>query len=210
MWCQVLSRLRFYRPQVGPENMPIPPFTLDGILPPFLGRGPGDSPDFMSPHVVSVVDVVIHFATSNRRRDILIDWLRYRQQLRAIGITRGLQWLSGSFVEDKAPNDLDIVLFIHRPARYRTNSAFMGLVQANYDLFERFRIKSSYKLDVFPVDLDASAMNVVAATAYWLQLFSHQRITSLWKGILEVEQSDMKDEAALLAGLTTPAPGGIP
>lgn len=81
--------------------MPIPPYSLDGVLPPFIGaRGPGDRSDLMSPYKVSVEEIVRFFGTSDERKRILAGWLEYRKDLRAIGITRGYQWLDGSCVED--------------------------------------------------------------------------------------------------------------
>jgi hypothetical protein len=38
---------------------------------------------------------------------------------------------------------------------------------------------------------------VVDDTRYWLGLFSHQRDTLLWKGILKVAMADDNDGAAL-------------
>ena len=101
--------------------MSIPSFTLDGILPPFTGSDPAQPANHMSPYVVTATEVVSHFATSDERKEILAGWLRYRQALRNVGITRGFQWLDGSFLEDKEslgggpPNDIDLLVYYHRP-----------------------------------------------------------------------------------------------
>src|SRR5438046_1296146 len=104
--------------------MPIPAFNIDGVLPPFVGIDPGQQAAFMSPYEVTVAEVVGRFATTPDRRAILVGWLEYRAVLRAKGLRRGFQWLDGSFLEDKDPQDLDLMLFVQRPARYRSDQAF--------------------------------------------------------------------------------------
>jgi hypothetical protein len=100
--------------------MGIPTFTIDGILPPFMGLTPGDDPSQMSPYEVNAEEVVKRFCTSGPRRQILKGWLDHRNELRAIGIASGFQWLDGSFLEEKEPKDLDIVSFVHLPGNVKT------------------------------------------------------------------------------------------
>ena len=197
--------------------MPIPMYSLDGVLPPFIGaRGPGDHSNLMSPYKVSVEETVRFFGTSDERKRILAGWLEYRNDLRKIGINRGYQWLDGSFVEDKErlknspPQDLDLVLFFRRPSSQRTNKAFTQLAQANRAMFDRNAIKAKYHLDVFSIDLDGDTQNAVSLARYYLQLFSHQRDTQIWKGMLQVKHDDGKDEAVLLARLIGALSGGQP
>jgi len=47
-------------------KVPVPPFTINGVLPPFIGSDPAQISDLMSPYEVSVVEVITHFATSDR------------------------------------------------------------------------------------------------------------------------------------------------
>jgi hypothetical protein len=190
--------------------MAIPQFTMEGILPPFTGSDPGGAPDLMSPYKVSTAAAVNHFSTSDRRKEILAGWLQYRQDLRSIGIVDGFQWLDGSFVEDKSPNDLDLVVFLRRPASHFDDKAFHSLMNSRQDLFDRAALKAKYHLDVLFVDLDGNASVIVVATAYYLQLFSHQRQTFLWKGLIRVQHDDAQDDANLLSGLTSPAAGVAP
>jgi hypothetical protein len=97
--------------------MPIPAFSIDGVLPPYVGPGgPGGAPQDMTPYVATAVEVVLTLGTTPRRRTILGRWLDHRAALRGLGFQRGFQWLDGSFVEQKEPNDLDIVTFVFRPA----------------------------------------------------------------------------------------------
>jgi hypothetical protein len=167
--------------------MPIPAFSIDGVLPPYVGSGgPGGAPQDMTPYVVTAVEVVLTLGTSPKRRTILAHWLDHRAALRGLGFQRGFQWLDGSFVEEKEPNDLDIVTFLFRPATVLGHADLGGLIGANAHLFDRPQVKTSYMLDAFFIDLDASPEGIVNVSRYWLGLFSHRRADGLWKGMLQV------------------------
>ena len=98
--------------------MPIPSFSIDGVLPPYISpSGPAGRAEDMSPYVVSAFEVVSTFGGSNERAKILDGWLRHREELRSLGFQRGFQWLNGGFVENKEPRDLDVVTFLFRPAK---------------------------------------------------------------------------------------------
>ena len=193
--------------------MPIPLFTIDGVLPPFVGpNGPGGAPEDLSPYAVSATEVVTTFATSATRRTILKGWLDHRAALRAIGFDRGFQWLDGSFVEDKNPKDLDLISFFYRPLGIHDGNTLVRLMQANIGLFGRSQVRSTYSLDFFPIDLNGTPETLVSLTRYWLGLFSHRRQDGLWKGMLQVRLEDEADDTAALALLTpaAPNPGGTP
>src|SRR5262249_45121429 len=112
--------------------MPIGPFTIDGVLPPFVGpRGPGGAVEDMSPFSVTALEVVTTLGWCEQRRAILQGWLNHRAALRGIGFNRGFQWLDGSFVESKDPQDLDLVTFLYRPTTVRDTKQLMELMQAN-------------------------------------------------------------------------------
>ena len=180
--------------------MPIPSFTIDGTLPPFVGPdGPGGAPEDLSPYATTAAEVVTTLATSATRRTILKGWLEHRAALRGIGFDRGFQWLDGSFVEDKQPQDLDIVSFFYRPPGIHDGKMLARLMQANIGLFARPQVKATYSLDFFPVDLNGTPEALVSLTRYWLGLFSHRREDSLWKGMLQVRLEDEADDTAALA-----------
>lgn len=182
--------------------MPIPAFTHDGVLPPFVGPdGPGGSSDDMSPYLVTATEVVTTFGHTEERKDILRGWLRHRADLRAAGFGTGFQWLDGSFVEEKEPKDLDVVAFLYRPAGIADGNALAKLMRANAQLFVRSRVKTEYRLDFFPLDLEGSPEALVAVSRYYLGLFSHRRADYLWKGMLQVRLEDEADDAAALASL---------
>ena len=182
--------------------MPIPAFTHDGVLPPFVGRdGPGGAPEDMSPYVATATEVVTTFGHTTERKNILRGWLRHRAELRAAGFDTGFQWLDGSFVEEKEPKDLDVVAFLYRPAGIADGGALAKLMRTHADLFIRSRVKSEYRLDFFPIDLDGSSEVLVGLTRYYLGLFAHRRIDYLWKGLVQVRLEDEADDAAALTSL---------
>jgi len=183
--------------------MPLPPaFTIDGVLPPFTGpQGPGDDPAFMSPYIVTASEVVSRLGTDENRRGILVGWLKHRAALRSLGFVRGFQWLDGSFLENKVPQDLDTVTFLHRPSGIQDGADLLQLMRASPHLFIRDAVKSAYKLDAFFIDLQGNPETLVSISRYFLGLFSHQRDTFLWKGMAQVRLEDPVDDAAAIAAL---------
>jgi hypothetical protein len=182
--------------------MPIPAFTIDGVLPPYVGPdGPGGAAEDMSPYVATALEVVATLGASSGRKDILTGWLRHRAALRAIGFERGFQWLDGSFVETKEPRDLDVVSFLYRPPGIVDPSQLLAVMRANGHLFVRSLVKAEFRLDAFPIDLDGSAEALVSSARYFLGLFSHRRGDDLWKGMLQVRLEDAADDAAALTAL---------
>jgi hypothetical protein len=189
--------------------MPIPPFNLNGVLPPYVGpSGPGGAFQHLSPYQVSAVDVAIALGTTANRQDILRKWLDHRRRLRLIGLTRGFQWLDGSFVEQKDPNDLDIVTFTHRPAVASNQVDWDALVTANLSILERTQVKASFRLDAQFVDLNGDPEFAIELTRYFGGLFSHRRGDDLWKGMLKTRLEDAADDAAALGILGPPLAGG--
>lgn len=190
--------------------MPIPDFTIDGILPPFVGPdGPGASSNIMTPYRATAEEVVVRFGGTVRRNEILRGWLDHRAALRAAGVARGFQWVDGSFVEDKEPNDIDVLTYFHRPAGFAALADFRTWVTTNARLLNRAFVKQTYKVDFFPFDLQGSPEALVEATRYYGALFSHRRDSNLWKGMLSVRLEDPADDAAALAAITPPAAAGV-
>lgn len=179
--------------------MPIPAFTIDGILPPFRSPlGPGAAAGEMSPFFANPMEVVASFAGTDHRRNIVRHWLQHRQELRSLGLADGVQWLDGSFVEDKNPNDLDIVTLLRRPAGM-TGADFDNLVMANLRLFDRARVRAVFMLDSFFLDLDGDPWTLVGNVLYLGSLFSHRRGDYMWKGMLQVRLDDPLDAQAMTA-----------
>lgn len=182
--------------------MPIPAFTIDGILPPYVGpKGPGGAMEDMTPYVVSATEVVATLGSSSQRQTILRHWLNHRAALRRIGFTRGYQWLDGSFVEQKDPKDLDVVTFTYRPTNAKDKAALTALINANLGIFHRTLVKKAFMLDAFFLDFEGSAEALVSVSRYYLGLFSHRRGDDLWKGMLQVRLEDVTDDQTALSAL---------
>ena len=98
----------------------IPAWNNIGALPPIAPGAPGHSSE-RSPYAVNIHQIVGTFGFTERRRTILRGVLGYRESMYRAGITRGFQWIDGSFIEDvetlenRDPNDLDVVTFFHLP-----------------------------------------------------------------------------------------------
>lgn len=139
--------------------------------------------------------------SSEERRDIFLGLLEYRQRLQAIGFADGVQWLSGSFMEDietlerRSPKDVDVVTFCHRPPHLVGDDLeWHAFFNANLALFDPVKTKAAFKCDSYFVDLDTVPMNVVSLTRYWFGLFSHRR-GGLWKGLLQIPLAVSQDDA---------------
>ena len=177
----------------------IPAFNASMVLPPFVGDNPGIRAS-MSPYKVQIFDVVKRFATSAERVALLIGLLSYRKALRQCGVVDGFQWLDGSFVEDvervrnRAPADIDLVTFASRPAGSE-GPDMQQWITSNGALFDPSQTKENFRCDAFFVDLRKRPDLLVQDTSYWFGLFSHQRATSLWKGMIQVPMQSNDDDA---------------
>jgi len=169
----------------------IPTHNLSGVLPPFTG----DSPVYkasVSPYPCSVGEFAGRFSSSSERAALLSGFLEYRAALLACGFTDGFQWVDGSFLENiealkgRPPGDIDVVTLLHRPVSIKTSADWKAFVEANADLLFPQFIKSRFRCDAYIVDLDVRSDILVKDVYYWYGLFSHQRSTFLWKGMLEI------------------------
>ena len=152
----------------------------------------------MSPFGSTVLAVVDRFGTTPNRCNILHDWLSHRRELRDAGIIKGFQWLDGSFVEDKEPNDLDLVTFLHRPAGCEDLSNWIAWLEEHKTRLVRDDVKRKYRLDFFAIDLYGDPETTVDVSSYFLGLFSHKRSTNQWKGMVKVRLEEDDSEAAKL------------
>ena len=188
-----------------PNPSVIPDFTISGVLPPFTGPSPVVSAS-MSPYSATLIQIADKMCKSNERQAIFRGLLSYRQQLASLGFTQGIQWLSGSFMEDietlerRHPNDIDIVTLCHRPHGLVDNDlAWRMFIDSNRKLLSSTETKKTYRCDSYFVDLDSGVLNVVDQARYWFGLFSHRR-GGLWKGLLQVSLTVTQDdvEASLM------------
>lgn len=162
-----------------------------------------------SPYPVTTSELVQRFAISSARSMVLDGLLRYRAELRGLGFVQGFQWLDGSFVENvearenRAPNDVDLVTFAHRPAGM-DNIAIKRLLPTRPDLFDQERCKAGFHCDTNLVNLTTAPEWLITQTRYWYGLYSHRRGDALWKGMLQLPL-DSDDTAARAAlGLLWP------
>lgn len=185
----------------------IPAFNQSGVLPPFLPEQSPAQSAAMAPYLASMVELAATLTSSPERVAILNGFLDFRQNLRAAGFNEGFQWVAGSYLEDcerqrgRPPQDVDIVTFARRPASYEDDGNWREFVAHNPGLFSPSIVKESHRCDAFFVDLTLPQEAIVSQTRYWFGLFSHQRSTYLWKGILAVDlQDDDLGARALLSG----------
>lgn len=177
---------------------PIPPHNPGGVLPPFDGIDPAQRAQ-RAPYRASLEEVVHRFATSPNRIAILRGYLRLRTVVHQAGLVNGFQWLDGSFIDQMArePNDLDVVTFFFRPEG-ATRSTLGNLWSRYQDAFDPTAARRTYRCDAYYVDMSAPGTDeLVRQTVYWHGLFSHQRETYTWRGMIEVNLSPSGDETAL-------------
>ncbi len=166
--------------------MPIPPFDHNHVIPPHLGDP--RVPTELSPYPCTSLELCQRFATSPERKEILLNFLRFRDILRTHNLFNAIQWLDGSFlenievIENRAPRDLDVVtIFWGYDLNFQQNLI---------TLFPEFRdsdlSKNNFKLDHYPFDASWNPMLTVEYSRYWTHLFSHNR-NAVWKGMLSVE-----------------------
>ncbi|WP_309603042.1 DUF6932 family protein [Sphingomonas sp.] len=182
----------------------IPEFELGNVLPPFMGGDVLGQFHPRSPYVASMSELVARFATSPERATILRGLMDYRDALRDIGFLRAFQWIDGSFVEacelikGRPPGDVDVISVVQRPEEHADENAWAAFVGAHANgLFDSDFCKATYSCDSYFIDLGIEPSAVSEQSAYWFGLFSHQRDTFRWKGLVQIDlQSD--DEAAML------------
>jgi hypothetical protein len=146
-------------------------------------------------------ELLVRFGTTPHRRTLFLGLLDYRRELAALGFRWGFQWIDGSYLEAvelnerRDPRDIDVVTFAARPE----NIPDIALVaQGRPELFRPSLTKKKFGCDAYFVDLGMTTLAVHNQTAYWLGLFSHQRATNLWKGMLKIPLLSDDDEALQL------------
>ena len=189
----------------------IPPFAPSGVLPPYIGPSPADILG-VSPYRTTMSEIATTLATTKERAKLCRGLLDYREALRAIGITRAVQWINGSFCENvevtrgKPPADIDVVTLLLRPPSHQDDAAWVALVTANLHVFDPAQTKAQYHCDAYPIDLHLPLDHTISQLTYWFGLFTHKRTTTLWKGILQVPilSDDVAASANVAATLNPP------
>lgn len=187
--------------------MSIPAYDLGLVLPPFLGPRPGSMAS-QSPYDATTAEIVARFGTSPARNTLLRGLLNLRAALRGIGVEEGYQWIDGSFVEDKerrlgaAPGDIDVVTVFDRPMGYTDNATWNKMIGPHAALFDPAHCKATYQCEAFYIDLGRRGQQVAALSAFWFSLFSHQRETFRWKGVVRCSLGGAGTDATADAELT--------
>jgi hypothetical protein len=179
------------------SDVVIPGWNSNGVIPPIDPTNPTSFE--RSPYEVSLTDLVLRFGTSLERQEVLNGFLLFRSELHKVGLTRGVQWLDGSFLENieslesRAPNDIDVVTFYHRPNSYTQQELF----KASPRLFNHDNVKEDYHVDAYLINLDDNTPEfLVSSSAYWYSVWSHRR-NLLWKGYLQIDLSQTHDASAI-------------
>lgn len=188
----------------------IPDFNHSHVLPPFVGDTPIQAA-LSSPYTTTASELVARFGSTPQRCSLLHGLFAYRKALRALGFADGFQWLDGSFVEnieaheDRAPKDVDVVTFAHKPAGLDV-AGVNALLAANPEVFDVARARQRFGCDAYVVQLDGAPHKLVVRAAYYQGLFSHRRSDNVWKGMLALPLQS--DDVAALAALTRLDEGG--
>jgi hypothetical protein len=183
------------------KNKMIPAFTASGALPPFIGQEAHERLG-CSPYQANLSELRAAFGHSPEREELLKGLLEFRAALHAAGIVDGFQLIDGSFTEDceglrqRSPKDIDVVTFAQLPVPQTQTQGFMS---ANIGLFRPVLTKQAFKCDAYFIDTGKRPTLVVEDTMYLFGLFSHQRVTSLWKGMIRVPL--VADDAAVQAAM---------
>lgn len=165
-----------------------------GIIPPVAGGG--TAPE-RSPYILDLALFVDRFSFSRERCSILNGFLSFRQKLYSAGITSGIQWINGSFVEnvevmeERPPRDIDVITF-YEPSEIGQNS---------WQIFDIREIKKEFCVDNYFVPLHpfeqsySDYVQHIREVSYWYSLWSHKR-DSTWKGFFQIELNIEADKRA--------------
>ena len=188
----------------------LPNWNAMGVLPPVDLADP--TSDVRSPYRIDLSDFALRFATSPERIAIIDGLLNYRTELHGVGLTRGFQWIDGSFLENiellrsRPPKDIDVVTFYQLgPGQTQAD-----VLARNPELFTHDLVSTRFSIDAYTQDLDSPGQDLVWWSAYWYGVWSHQRSTFAWKGFVEVDLDPGQDAHARSIFLSTQPAGGGP
>lgn len=185
--------------------MPIPPFQLNGLLPPFIGTDAKTAD--RSPYFVTISDMAVRFGTTPHRKQLIRNFIAYRQLLTSDGYVDGLQFVDGSFVEEveriqnRDPGDIDVFSFLSAPSRYLADAnawTTHGFDFWKNEIVDRDKNKQRFALDTYAILMEETDLaGLMKNIMYWYSLFSHQRTTFAWKGFAAMPLDSAADAAVL-------------
>ena len=143
--------------------------------------------------------VVQRFAFTPHRTRLVHNLIDYRNALYTAGITDGLQWINGSFVEhvetrprpgkSPTPYDINVMTFYHPPDPQPPDLL---------DLFDASVTLHRYNIDAYgiPLGMEFTADEVEAIT-YWYGMWSLRKDDHEPKGFVQVHLDPSNDAEAL-------------
>lgn len=189
--------------------MPLPPFDVRGLVPPFVGDDAVTSD--RSPYWISMPELTAAMGTTPDRRQLLRNLIAYRAVLAGAGYVSGVQFVDGSFVENiettagRPPRDVDVFSILNVPKIYLLDDvswSSIGLPFWETEVIHRDRNKARFSLDTYAVLFEEwkdRPQDLISHIIYWYGLFSHQRGTLAWKGFAGLALDPADDQAALSA-----------
>ena len=180
--------------------MTIPQWDRNRLIPPIRPDTPeegGTQPFSRSPYEATLEEFVERFIINHDRAVLIQGFLDYRAALHHEGITRGFQWVNGSFVENveewqenaHTPNDIDVITYYYPPGTQNPNVA---------PLFWPPETKQRFHIDARGVQLGlALDEGTVGDIAYYYGLWSHRTRDQLWKGFVHIDLDPTEDNPAL-------------
>ena len=153
-----------------------------------------------SPYRASLSETMVRFGSAGGdRRELLSGLLDFRAALHEAGLTKGFQWIDGSFVEDveslrgRAPRDIDVVTFYYMPEEHTTEESFDN---AFPDLSNPSAMKWDFGIDAHLVAINLNDLEtIIRRVAYWHDMWSHA-LEGTRKGYVQVDLDPSDDESA--------------
>lgn len=185
--------------------MPVPPFDMRGLLPPFVGADAATQE--RSPYPATMAEVVTQLGTTPHRRQLLRNLIAYRTLLASDGYQSGIQFIDGSFVENiegsasRPPTDIDVFSILNVPQKYTSDAAAWVNSGRNFwqtEVAAPEKNKERFSLDTYALLYEElTPFRLIQGIIYWYGLFSHQRGTFAWKGFVALTLDPTGDQAAL-------------
>ncbi|AYA02133.1 hypothetical protein BEN74_04120 [Acinetobacter sp. WCHAc010034] len=174
---------------------------MAGLIPPIRPGVPGHSAD-RSPYVVDISSVILRFATTPKRIQILKGFLEFRQNFYALGVIDGFQWVDGSFcqdietIESRDPGDIDVVTFFYTPQGVDLTAE---LIESITNLLNSEYTKPRFNVDAYGMQLGTTfTASTVQTLSYWYSMWSHRKSDNMWKGFVQVPLSPTEDKQAII------------
>jgi len=171
---------------------------MAGVIPPIRPEAEGHSPD-RSPYESDIKSLILRFATSKKRINILKSFLDFRRYFYDLNVTRGFQWVDGSFCQDveaiegRDPGDIDVVTFFYVPEEPLTPEIIEGI----QNLIDSEYTKPRFNVDAYGMQLGTEfSPATVKLLSYWYSMWSHRKSDNMWKGFVQVPLSPDEDYEA--------------